>query len=129
MKKLSILLLSLFLVVGSAISVLADSDVISLTVSGDKNSIEVSGTTSAGLAAVVVEIIDNGDNNIALYSFAVNSDDTFSGTIDNLNLAAGAYTVRAANYEGGEWQSTRIVISSDSSSGPSRTAVPNTATK
>ena len=57
-----------------------------------------------GATAIMVRIRDASKEVIALQSFPVAEDDTFSATLKGISLRSGAtYYVSVADYEGGQW--------------------------
>ncbi len=68
-----------------------------------------------GATAIMVRIRDASKEVIALQSFPVAEDDTFSATLKGISLTRGAtYTVSVADYEGGPWTTTEATVSSPS---------------
>ena len=86
----------------------------SFNANATRNSVNVSGTVgSASTIAVTVQVLD-GDSILAMESFVV-SDNSFSGVINDMVLLAGhSYTVRAADYDGGNWFTTTATVPTES---------------
>jgi len=97
-------------------SALADeSDITSLEATADETSVSVSGTTDEAVLAIMVEVVDSKGNTVDYMSFPVNSENTFSGILPNLELISGEeYKVRAANFAGGAWCETTCIVESAS---------------
>ena len=90
----------------------ANGTVSDLKASGT-SSVSVSGKTSGVLAAVFVQVLDADGNVIASSSFKCPGGQ-FLGTID-ANLESGkTYTVKAADYDGGDWATTTFTVASSS---------------
>jgi len=110
MKKLLTAALALILTLSLCIPALAAAkSVDTLAASGTTDTVTLSGTAT-GILAVMTELLDADGNSLALKSFAV-SGDAFSGTITNVTLTAGAtYTLRAADYDGGNWKTVTFTV-------------------
>ena len=94
----------------SAAAFAAGSAPAALTVSATTGGVTVSGSFEAGssAAAAAVEILGSGGI-VAFQTLAV-TDHAFSGTI-SVPLAAGAaYTLRAADYAGGDWKTVAFTV-------------------
>ena len=98
-KTLLSVLLTLGLILLISVPVSAKNE--SVTVSSctlTATSAVVEGSTDA--SAVMVRIKDASNNIIALQSFAVATDGTFSASLDDVSLTEGAtYTVSVADYD------------------------------
>lgn len=109
-KLLSILFVAVVLTFAFKVPAFAagNGTVLTLTASGTTSEITVSGTTSGVTAAVTVQVQD--DSGISMESFTV-LNNAFSGTISRLSLTNGKiYTVRAADYDGGNWKAVTISV-------------------
>ena len=84
---------------------------------GINSNVHVSGTTDKNTTAVAIQVLDDGDNVVSMYTAPVN-DKNFS-TNFYVDLETGKeYTVRVANYSGGPWDTmdfVAITASGDSS--------------
>ena len=91
-----------------------DSIVETLSASGTRHTVSVNGEfadNGALVYAVVVQVCDSAGNVIAMESGAV-YDKSFLIEIKDVSLDAGAtYEVYAADYAGGEWKKTEILVS------------------
>ena len=104
----------------------------------NSTSVSVSGTSEA--LAVIVQVRDESNNILGMVSLGT-LNTSFSGSVTGLSLAEGkTYTIYVADYEGGDWATTNVVIpvnnsnssntstdssdSSSSSSSGSSTAAP-----
>ena len=92
----------------------------------DEKHIEISGTCSETVVAIVVQIRDSKDQILAMESYPA-GDGTYSGKME-ISLTAGSYTVYVADYEGGDWKTAALTIeqSSDSTGGGGNTGGGNT---
>ena len=70
-------------------------------------SVTVSGTTNA--LAVAVQVRDINGKVWAMGTLGV-LNHSFSGTISNLRLSSGDYTIYVADYEGGSWATTSVTV-------------------
>ena len=103
MKKLLKLIFPMMLFFALSIPAYAAGTVSTVTAETTRTKIEVSGTTSGVTAAVVIQVLDNADQIVAMDSFVV-LNDAFSGEMSGLTLTEGnTYSVRAADYDGGVW--------------------------
>ncbi len=105
------MLLTLCLILPTVVPVSARNQ--SVTISSctlTTSSAVVTGTTSAH--AIMVRIKDASNNVIALQSFAVASDGSFSASLESVSFSAGTYTVSVADYEGGSWATTTATVGS-----------------
>lgn len=130
MKKIVALIVTLALTFSLCMPALAASGgtITDLTASGTTTSATVSGSVTPPVGetvfAVTVELLSSGGDSVALRSFSV-SDGTFSGTFPGLSLTAqSTYTVRAANYEGGDWASAEFTVPVPVVSVPAAVEVP-----
>ena len=113
--KILALLLVLCLMIQPVIpSEAKDEPVIISSASMTTTTATVSGSTKA--LAVMVRITDASGNMVALQSFSVAEDESFTATISEkkLRFASGTYKIYVADYEGGEWATTEATVSSPS---------------
>ena len=107
MKKILCLIISLFFI---PIFVNAENPkVLSLKVENSGLNIKYSGTTEDGSHAVMCKLFDKDSNEIDKLSSAVD-DNKFEGEL--LVDEDGEYKLSCANYEGGEFNSVNVIISS-----------------
>ncbi|MCR5829823.1 MAG: leucine-rich repeat protein [Lachnospiraceae bacterium] len=113
-KTLLTILLAICLILQTAIPASAKDKSVSISACTlTTTSAVVTGTTEA--SAIMVRIKDADNNIIALQSFAVSSDKSFSASLEGISLTAGAtYTVSVADYEGGSWATETITLSGTS---------------
>ena len=110
MKKIITFLFPIIFFLMMRTSVCAAGTISTLDVEVTTNSVTVSGTVASVNAAVAVQVLDSGDNIVAMDSFTV-LNDNFAGTINGLALTAGGtYTVRVADYDGGTWKTTSTTV-------------------
>jgi hypothetical protein len=104
MKKLLIILTAVVVLVLSIypVSAFADSrSVTALNVSCVKGQVSYSGTVASGVKAAAVLLFDPNGSLMMMDTCGVTSGGAFSGTMSaNLTLA-GAYSIKASDYEGG----------------------------
>ena len=110
MKKALGTILGLIIFSFMALHSYADNGTVEVgTASATESSVTVSGTATGVNAAVVVEVIDANGTSYGMGSLTV-KDGAFSGTVSGLSLAAGNYTVRVADYDGGTWNSKAVTV-------------------
>ena len=106
MKKILCLIISLFFI---PIFVNAENPkVLSLKVENSGLNIKYSGTTEDGSHAVMCILFDKDSNEIDKLSSAVDNKQ-FKGEL--LANEDGSYTLSCANYEGGDFNSVNVIIS------------------
>lgn len=102
--------------------------ILTLTASASGSKISVSGTAETGTLAGVVTVYDQaGTTMLDMESFPVNADSSFSFTLD-ASFSNGTYLVKVADYDGGAFAETNVVVSDSSNGsvpGNSMTAAPN----
>ena len=130
-KKVLALLLVLCLILQPVIrSEAKDAEVKKISASMTSSSATVSGETDA--LAVMVRITDGSGKIIAMQSFAVSANKTFSASITG-SFSTGTYTIAVADYEGGTWATTTATVGSTyydpdpEPATPSPTEAPTTA--
>ena len=84
-----------------------NQDVTITDASATGTSMTVSGTTDA--SAVAVQIRDSAGKIWAMGTLGV-LNNQFSGTISNLRLSSGDYTIYVADYEGGTWTTAPVTV-------------------
>ena len=111
MKKLTILISSLLLMLTAYTPVLASVSytVDSLDASYSNHTITFSGDVTNCLAVAIV-VYDPDDVLIGMTSSSVNSDDSFTSTISVNLTKGGTYTLKAANYDGGDFKETTFAV-------------------
>ncbi len=115
-KKLT----SIIFIVAACLTLLCSqayaANVQDLTATYNNGEVTVSGKTSALAVAVV---LDNGDNDKIVTAGV--KDGTFTTKISNVTLANGKYTVKAADFDGGNYAVTELNV------GDSKDKIPNTS--
>ncbi len=104
MKKLLTILIAVFVLVMSVypVSALAvNPSITALNVSCVSGQVSYSGTVAAGVKAAAVLLFDPDGSLIMMDTCEVNSSGAFSGEMSISLTSAGAYTVKASDYEGG----------------------------
>lgn len=104
MKKLLIMLTAVVVLVLSVCPVSAfavNQSVTALNVSCEKGQISYSGTVASGVKAAAVLLFDSDGNLMMMDTCGVTSGGAFSGIMSANLTRAGAYTVKASDYEGG----------------------------
>ena len=106
-KKIRLIVISILLVL--PVSVLAEEkpNVTTLEATPSIGKIDFSGTTEDGSTAVMCKLYNNKDEEIDLLSTEVR-ENKFVGTFESVN--AGTYSVVCANYDGGEFKKTSVVV-------------------
>lgn len=104
-----VMTVGLLLTISTPLEVMAGTiNVVNANVSSNK--ITVSGTTEEGIVACVILVYDQlGTTLQTMETCAVAGDNTYSYTLTQ-EFAAGSYLIKAADYEGGEYASTTVVI-------------------
>jgi hypothetical protein len=96
------------------------NEILSLTAKYTSGRVSVSGTASTDVLAVAILLYDtDGTTLLRMETVGVTSGDNqnaFSGTI-RIPLSSGTYTVKAANYEGGNLYSATFTVSASSKTG------------
>lgn len=114
MKKIISAFLALVLAVGLSVTAFAVENAApaTLAVSGTTGAVTVSGAfaeNSGVTAAAVVVLSADSDTVVAFKTFAV-LNDAFSGSISASLTAGTTYTVKAANYDGGDWKTETFTV-------------------
>lgn len=121
MKKLIKIVLPIFILtlfLTPRITVRAqDKNVLTLDATENENGhIDISGTAEDGMLAAAIFIYDESNNLVKMQTTQVNNDQTFT---DSLDLTPGTYTIKAADYDGGEYTtksvSAPVVITQETS--------------
>ena len=96
------------------------NEILSLTAKYTSGRVSFSGTASTDVLAVAILLYDtDGTTLLRMETVGVTSGDNqnaFSGTI-RIPLSSGTYTVKAANYEGGNLYSATFTVSASSKTG------------
>ncbi len=125
-KLLAITLIAVIMLSVPGYAILIEKNVTSLTASYSNGVVTVNGTTTEGTLAVAIMIYNSSGSLLRMESFAVNKG-VFTSTI-SITLTQGTYTVKAANYEGGDFFSTSFTYTpeepDDTSTSPSTTEPP-----
>lgn len=104
-------------------SLAVGNSVLSLQASWADGVLATSGTVTPDVLAVAVEVYSNAGTVLRLESYSVTEAQTFSGAMDFVPPASGTYTVKAANYEGGPFQTATFTYTAPIST-PTPTSVP-----
>ncbi len=117
MKKILLVFLTItlaFCFTTTAGFAVTNGDVETLVISDyNISEVDVSGNTEDGVYAVTVQIVKDSTI-VASESFEVNDSQEFTGTFNGLSLAySTTYTVRAANYVGGTWETTTFTTEAE----------------
>ena len=108
MKLAGILLAAAVCLIMLPADVFANNEDVTISdASATGTSMTVSGTTDA--SAVAVQIRDSSGKIWAMGTLGVHGH-SFSGTISNLRLSTGDYTIYVADYEGGTWAKTLVTV-------------------
>lgn len=84
------------------------ANVTAVSATGNSTSATISGTAETGVTAVAIMVYDStGTNLVIMESVSVNDSHTFSTTID---LAAGSYLIKVADYDGGDYKETTVTV-------------------
>ncbi|MCR5719978.1 MAG: hypothetical protein K6F84_05380 [Lachnospiraceae bacterium] len=123
MKKIITIISVLTVFLLQSVTVFAqNAEIKDLGVTVEQNKVTVTGSadqTGDLLVAAVMVGLYKGDTNLAMESFEVNSDNSFTGTIEDLSLEKGeTYTVKVADYDGGTWETIEGVCSQNGSAAP-----------
>lgn len=116
MKKILLFVIAVFLVLPMTCN--ASSDITNLSASYSNKNVIVTGSTSDSILAVAVMLYDGTGTNVLRMVTDSVSNDTFDTTIDSINLEAGTYIVKVANYEGGDYYETSFKVSTQSIDNP-----------
>ena len=96
-----------------------NNDILTITASGTKTAVTVSGTTGTDVVAIVVEIFNSGNKLITMQTFPV-KEAKYNATIAFSNLSSGTYTAYVVNYNGvGTSKETTFNVKSSTNSGGS----------
>ncbi|MBE5968660.1 MAG: hypothetical protein E7242_00335 [Lachnospiraceae bacterium] len=108
--KKTMFALSLILVLSLAMSFTCmAANVKDLKVSGEDNSIKVSGSVEAGVLACAVLVYDStGATLVGMETCAVNNN-AYDYTLDK-TFAKGNYVVKVADYEGGSFETANVTV-------------------
>ena len=102
-KKISILIIALVVILAVIIPsnkvFAASKKVNSVEVTQANGKVTVSGTVESGMLAVAVQVLDSNGNLVKLETGAVDADNKYKVEI---KLADGQYTIKVADYDGGE---------------------------
>lgn len=125
MKKIIALLLSLVMVFGGmTYSAEAATTTIDFTASCTESKVEVTGTASGVKSAVVLQVLDENKQLLAMETVNVLAGE-FEKTVTGLSLEAGTkYKVRVANYDGGSWVTKEIECIPEVTPTPESTPTP-----
>ena len=110
MRRLSLIIvfiLSIFI-----IGTVSAKDIISIDGSISNNKLSISGKAEEGTLAVEIMVYDSSNNLVAMESASVDNDNNFEKTID---VDGSEFTIKVADYDGGEYLEKRITSSSDDS--------------
>ncbi len=123
MKKIITIISVLTVFLLQSVTVFAqNAEIKDLGVTVEQNKVTVTGSadqTGDLLVAAVMVGLYKGDTNLAMESFEVNSDNSFTGTIEDLSLEKGeTYTVKVADYDGGTWETIEGVCAQNGSAAP-----------
>lgn len=69
--------------------------------------IQVEGTTEDGVFAVVIAVYDDAENLVTYLTAGVNDSHTYTAT---LSVEYGSYTVKVADYAGGDFAQTNVTV-------------------
>ena len=111
MKKNSLFIFIMLLLI--PFSVLAEElpSVKTLTAKANKSTINFNGTIEDGSHAVMCKLFNEKNEEIDLLSAAVD-EEKFNGSFEN--VSNGTYNVACANYEGGEIEKTKVLVNESS---------------
>lgn len=110
MRRLSLIIvfiLSIFI-----IGTVSAKDILSVDGSITNNKLSISGKTEEGILAVEIMVYDSSNNLVAMESAPVDNDNNFEKVID---VAGNEFTIKVADYDGGEYLEKKITSSSDNS--------------
>lgn len=107
MKKISLLVLPLLLLIPLKVLGIENPKVLTLSANNESLEITYNGTVEAESHAVMCKLYNSSDEEIDLLSLSVDNN-SFSGSFTVPDY--GSYTVACANYEGGEIKKTEISV-------------------
>lgn len=131
-KRISIIILIaivLMMIVPTMNVYALNKQIVTLDASQENGVITVTGTAEAGTLAVAIAVYnENGTELITMKTTAVNDSNNFSDTI---NLEAGNYLIKVADYEGGDFAQKSISLTPnvDNNVGQSNNAEESKATE
>ena len=131
-KRISIIILIamvLMMIVPTMNVYALNKQIVTLDASQENGVITVTGTAEAGTLAVAIAVYnENGTELITMKTAAVNDSNNFSDTI---NLEAGNYLIKVADYEGGDFAQKSISLTPnvDNNVGQSNNAEESKATE
>ena len=112
MKKLSLLLVLIITLFIPFYVNAEDLNVKTLEASYSDNAVTVKGTVDDGVLAVAIMIYDSDESNVLKFETTnVNEDNTFEHKV--VFEKEGTYVIKAANYDGGDYKSVNLSISSN----------------
>lgn len=117
LKKKALYILSSLLIVMSMSTVAFAGTVSTVNVVEDDGVVTVSGTASADTLACAVLVYDaTGANLVNMETCEVEDNNTFSYTLTT-KLEAGTYVIKIADYDGGAFKESQLVVSSNTDNG------------
>ena len=94
----------------TSVFAIASGEIATLSVDEvSSSSVSFSGTTDGVAAAVVVQVLDKSGNILNMQSFVI-SENAFAGTIEAAMIEGTAYDLRAADYDGGDWETVEFTV-------------------
>lgn len=110
MKKISLFILTVLLIIPFGVKAATNPAVKTLEANASGSTIDYSGTMEDGSYAVMCKLYDSSDEELDLLSSSVDNN-KFEGSFTN--VPNGTYNVSCANYEGGEIKTVSVTINND----------------
>lgn len=122
MKKIILFIVTIFLILPSTVNA-ATGDITNLSASYANKSVTVTGNTLSSILAISVILYDTSENESGETVLRMVNDsvanNSFSTTIDSLNLVAGStYKIKVANFDGGNYYETTFTVPTESTNNP-----------